>query len=221
MTQKVKAALLVLSGGMDSVTMLYEFRNEIALAVNFHYGSNHNERETECARYHCGKLGIELLELNLEFMGEYFHSSLLDGPEAVPEGHYTDDNMRSTVVPFRNGIMLSVAAGIAESNGLNKLLIANHSGDHAIYPDCRRSFIDAMAQAIQQGTYEDIRLEAPYCSLSKSEIAAKGKILGIDYSKTYSCYRGQKNHCGTCGTCVERKEALRDAGIDDTTVYEN
>lgn len=215
----MKSSLLILSGGMDSVTMLYEYHDQIALAVNFHYGSNHNLREAECARYHCRKLGVELLELNLDFMGEYFHSSLLDGPDAVPSGSYTDDNMRSTVVPFRNGIMLAVAAGIAESNGLTKLLIASHAGDHSIYPDCRQGFIDAMGRAIQEGTYEDISLLAPYSMLSKGQIAAIGKKLGVDYSKTYSCYRGQEKHCGTCGTCVERREALQEAGIDDTTEY--
>lgn len=217
----MKSSLLVLSGGMDSVTMLYEYADRIALAVNFHYGSNHNERETECARYQCKKLGIELLEINLDFMGEYFHSSLLDGPEAVPEGSYTDDNMRSTVVPFRNGIMLAVAAGIAESNGLTHLLIASHAGDHAIYPDCRKGFIDAMGRAIEEGTYEDISLLAPYSALTKTQIAAIGKQLGVDYAHTYSCYRGAEKHCGRCATCVERREALREAGIDDTTPYEN
>lgn len=216
----MKKSLIVLSGGMDSVTMLYEYKDQISLAVNFHYGSNHNEREAECARYHCKLLGIELLELNLDFIGEYFHSSLLDGPEAVPSGSYTDDNMRSTVVPFRNGIMLAVAAGIAESNGLTKLLIASHAGDHSIYPDCRQGFITAMGRAIEEGTYENISLLAPYSALSKDQIAAIGKKLGVDYSKTYSCYRGREKHCGTCGTCVERREALALAGIEDTTPYE-
>lgn len=216
----MKTSLLVLSGGMDSVTLLYEYRDQIAMAVNFHYGSNHNDRETECARYHCSKLGVELLELNLDFMGEYFHSSLLDGPDAVPEGTYADDNMRSTVVPFRNGIMLAVAAGIAESNGLTKLLIASHAGDHAIYPDCRQGFIEAMGRAIEEGTYEDISLMAPYSSLTKAQIAEIGKRLGVEYDKTYSCYRGQEKHCGRCATCMERREALALAGIDDTTPYE-
>lgn len=216
----MKTSLLILSGGMDSVTLLYEYRDQIALAVNFHYGSNHNEREAECARYHCDKLGIELLELNLDFMGDYFHSSLLDGPDAVPEGNYTDDNMRSTVVPFRNGIMLAVAAGIAESNGLTRLLIASHAGDHAIYPDCRQAFISAMGRAIEEGTYENISLLAPYSALSKAQIAAVGKKLGVDYSRTYSCYKGREKHCGKCATCVERREAFAEAGVDDKTEYE-
>lgn len=206
-------AILVLSGGMDSVTMLHEFKDSIACAVNFSYGANHNQRERECARHHCRLLGIELIEIDLGFMGQYFESSLLSGADAIPAGHYEDANMKSTVVPFRNGIMLSIAAGLAESRGLGRVMIANHGGDHAIYPDCRPEFIAAMDSAISAGTYEHIRLYAPYTSLTKGEIACHGRDLGVDYSTTYSCYRGGEHHCGTCGTCVERREALAFAGI--------
>ncbi|MCM1520366.1 MAG: 7-cyano-7-deazaguanine synthase QueC [Lachnoclostridium sp.] len=209
----MKNAMLVLSGGMDSVTMLHEYKDIIAVAVNFSYGANHNERERQCARYHCSLLGIELIEIDLGFMGKYFESSLLQGAEAIPEGHYEDKNMKSTVVPFRNGIMLSIAAGLAESRDLDTVMIANHGGDHAIYPDCRRGFIDAMGKAIAEGTYVNIRLFAPYTGLTKGEIACHGRDLGIDYSTTYSCYRGGEKHCGKCGTCVERREALEYAGI--------
>lgn len=216
----MKNSLIILSGGMDSVTLLYDQKDYIALAVTFDYGSNHNKREAELASYHCKQLGIEHLIIPLDFMGKYFKSSLLEGADAVPEGHYQDENMKLTVVPFRNGIMLSIACGLAESRGLTKVLIANHAGDHAIYPDCRPTFIDAMNQAMAYGTYEHINIYAPYTSLSKTDIAKVGKTLGIDYSKTYSCYKGGEKHCGKCGTCVERKEALRDAGIDDPTEYE-
>lgn len=211
---------MVLSGGMDSVTMLHEFASEIELAVNFTYGSNHNLRELECARRHCEELGIELVVIDLSFIGSNFHSSLLEGADAIPEGDYDFDNMKSTVVPFRNGIMLAAAAGLAESNGLGAVMIANHAGDHALYPDCRKSFIDAMAKAIAEGTYEGIELRAPYTLLTKTDIARRGKELGIDYSTTYSCYKGQEHHCGRCGTCLERRQALAEAGIVDTTVYE-
>lgn len=213
-------ALIVLSGGMDSVTLLHDKIDSIALAVNFIYGSNHNLRELECARLHCRRLGVELLEIHLDFMGEYFHSSLLEGGDAIPEGDYEDDNMRSTVVPFRNGIMLATAAGLAESRGLKAVMLANHSGDHSIYPDCRPEFIDAMAKAIAAGTYENIELRAPYTNMSKADIARRGKELGIDYSTTYSCYKGGEHHCGVCGTCRERRESLAQAGIIDTTVYD-
>lgn len=201
--------------------MLHEYADEIELAVNFSYGSNHNMRELECARAHCSELGIELVEIDLSFIGKYFHSSLLEGAEAVPEGDYDFDNMKSTVVPFRNGIMLAAAAGLAESHGLDTVMIANHAGDHAIYPDCRAGFIDAMGKAIAEGTFDRLELRAPYTLLTKSDIARRGKELGIDYSTTYSCYKGREHHCGKCGTCVERREALADAGIVDTTVYDS
>jgi 7-cyano-7-deazaguanine synthase len=215
-----KDAIIVLSGGMDSVTMLHEYASRIELAVNFSYGSNHNARELECARYHCKQLGIELIEIDLSFIGQYFHSSLLEGAEAIPEGNYDFDNMKSTVVPFRNGIMLSAAAGLAESHGLKTVMIANHSGDHALYPDCRESFIKAMSDAISQGTYEGIKIYAPYCLLTKGQIAMRGKRLDVDYAHTYSCYKGGEKHCGRCGTCIERHQALVEAEIDDPTEYE-
>jgi 7-cyano-7-deazaguanine synthase len=128
--------------------------------------------------------------------------------------------MKSTVVPFRNGIMLSIAAGIAESRGLKYVMMANHGGDHTIYPDCRAEFVEAMSEATKAGTFPGIEIVAPYTDITKADIAMRGKALGIDYSKTWSCYKGGDVHCGKCGTCMERKEALRDAGIADTTIYE-
>lgn len=199
---------------MDSTTLLHERKEQIALAVTFDYGSKHNEREIECARKNCEMLGIEHIVIPLEFMGKYFKSSLLIGGEEIPEGHYADDNMKSTVVPFRNGIMLSIAAGLAESRGLKKVMLANHGGDHAIYPDCRPGFVRAMSEAISEGTYDGVVIDAPYTDITKSDIARIGKRIGVDYSLTYSCYKGGERHCGKCGTCVERMEALRDAGIE-------
>jgi len=216
----MKDTLIVLSGGLDSTTMLYEYKEQIALAVSFHYGSNHNDRELGFARLHCERLGIKHLVIPLSFVKQYFHSSLLEGDAAVPEGNYDEQNMRSTVVPFRNGIMLSVAAGLAETFGLKNIMLANHAGDHTIYPDCRPQFVDAMDKAIQAGTWEGVRLLTPYTGITKTDIARKGKLLGIDYSETWSCYRGGEIHCGRCGTCRERREALRLAGINDTTQYE-
>lgn len=215
-----KNSLIIVSGGMDSITLLHYRKEQISLAVTFDYGSNHNRRETEYAAYHCKSLGIEHIVIPLSFIHDYFKSSLLQGADAIPEGHYTAESMKSTVVPFRNGIMLAVACGIAESRGLDRVLIANHNGDHAIYPDCRENFIAAMGKAMEAGTYEHISIDAPFTDISKTDIALIGKRLGIDYSKTYSCYKGGEKHCGKCGTCVERKEALRNAGIEDTTEYE-
>lgn len=216
-----KDSVIILSGGMDSVTLLHYRKENIALAVSFDYGSNHNAREIECARYQCDLLGIEHLVIPLDFMGKYFRSSLLEGADKIPEGHYSSENMKSTVVPFRNGIMLSVACGLAESRGLRHVMMANHGGDHAIYPDCRPEFVDAMSEAMRNGTYDGITIEAAFTSISKSDIARIGKSLGIDYSHTYSCYKGGEKHCGKCGTCVERKEAMSEAGIPDPTIYED
>ena len=216
----IKDSIIIVSGGMDSVTLLCEYKDRIAVGVSFDYGSNHNAREIPFAREHCEMLGIEHIVIDLAFMPQYFKSSLLDGAGAIPEGHYADDNMKSTVVPFRNGIMLSIAAGIAESRGLKYVMMANHSGDHTIYPDCRQEFVNAMNEATKAGTFPGIEILAPYTGITKAEIARRGKALGIDYSKTWSCYKGGEYHCGKCGTCVERKEAMRDAAIVDTTIYD-
>ncbi len=205
---------------MDSITMLYEYKERIALGISFDYGSNHNARELPFAAMHCERLGIKHIVINLGFMHQYFKSSLLEGAEAIPEGNYDDENMKSTVVPFRNGIMLSIAAGVAESNGLKYVMMANHGGDHTIYPDCRPEFVSAMSEATRLGTYPGIEVLAPYTGITKSDIARHGKALGIDYAETWSCYKGGEHHCGKCGTCRERIEALADAGIEDHTVYD-
>lgn len=207
-------AVLVYSGGLDSTTLLYEYKDSIALAVSFDYGSKHNKRELEFAALNCKRLGIRHLVIPLEFMGKYFKSDLLIGGGDIPEGSYADENMKSTVVPFRNGIMLSIAAGLAESYELDAIMLANHSGDHAIYPDCRPEFIEGMAAAVEAGTYNGVKVVSPYCNMTKREIALRGRELGVDFSLTYSCYKGGEKHCGKCGTCVERREALE--GFDPT-----
>ena len=153
-------------------------------------------------------------------MGQYFKSSLLEGGDAIPEGHYADENMKSTVVPFRNGIMLSIAVGIAESNDLKFVMMANHAGDHTIYPDCTPQFVNAFDEAARAGTYVNVGLLSPFTHWTKADIARRGKELGIDYAETWSCYKGGERHCGKCGTCVERHEALLEAGIADPTEYE-
>lgn len=217
----MKDALIVVSGGMDSITLLNEYKDEIAMAVTFDYGSNHAAKEIAFAKLHCERLGVKHLIIPLKFIHDYFKSSLLEGADAIPEGHYAAENMKSTVVPFRNGIMLAIACGLAESNGLHRVMLANHAGDHAIYPDCRKDFVDAMSEAMTKGTYEGVEIFAPYTNITKTDIAKRGKAIGLNYAETWSCYKGGEKHCGKCGTCVERKEALRDAGIDDPTEYED
>lgn len=216
----MKDSVIIVSGGMDSITLLYEYKERIALGVSFDYGSNHNAREIPFAELHCRRLGIPHLTIPLDFIHRYFRSSLLEGAEAIPEGNYDDDNMKSTVVPFRNGIMLSIAAGLAESRGLHYVMMANHGGDHTIYPDCRPAFVDAMSQATEAGTYVGVQVSAPYTQITKTDIARRGAALGIDYTETWSCYKGGERHCGKCGTCRERIEALAEAGIEDHTLYE-
>ena len=216
-----KDSVLILSGGVDSVTLLYDEQERIALAISFDYGSKHNAREIPFARLHCERLGIRHITIPLDFMTKYFVSSLLEGGEEIPEGHYADENMKSTVVPFRNGIMLSIAVGIAESNGLKYVMMANHGGDHTIYPDCTPAFVKAFDEAASSGTFVNVRLRSPYTNITKADIAARGKALGINYAETWSCYKGGAKHCGKCGTCVERREAFAWAGIDGTTEYED
>ncbi len=219
-TDQMKDSVIIVSGGLDSITLLYDKAETIALAVSFDYGQNHGAKELPFAAHHCRKLGIPHITIPLSFMHRYFKSSLLDGAEAIPEGHYAEENMKSTVVPFRNGIMLAIATGIAESHGLKRVYIANHGGDHTIYPDCRPDFIQAMDGAATAGTFVNVRIEAPYTNITKADIVRHGTALGVDYSKTWSCYKGSDVHCGKCGTCVERKEAFLEAGVKDPTEYE-
>lgn len=210
----MKNSLIIFSGGMDSTTLLYDFNKQIKLAISFNYGSKHNMREIPFAKYHCEKIGINHIEIDLDFINKYFKSNLLQSGSEIPEGHYKDESMKKTVVPFRNGIMLSIACGIAESNDLKYVLIANHAGDHAIYPDCRATFIKSMSEAMAYGTYNNINILAPYTKIDKRRIALIGKKLDIDYTKTWTCYKGYRKHCGVCGACTERKEALD--GFDKT-----
>ena len=216
----MKDSVIIVSGGLDSITLLYDKAETIALAISFDYGQNHSKKELPYAEYHCQKLGIPHITIPLTFMHQYFKSSLLEGAEAIPEGHYEEENMKSTVVPFRNGIMLAIATGIAESHELKRVYIANHGGDHTIYPDCRPEFISAIDAAAYAGTFVNAHVEAPYTNITKGDIARIGKRLGLDYTETWSCYKGGDKHCGKCGTCVERKEALAEADIEDATDYE-
>ena len=204
--------VLVYSGGLDSTCLLYERSREIKLALTFNYGSKHNAKEIECARLHCQRLGIEHRVIDLPFIAEHFKSALLTGD--VPDGHYEDEVMKKTVVPFRNGIMLSIAVGIAESYGHDKVLLASHAGDHAIYPDCRPEFNRAFTNAARSGTYNEVELDMPYSTITKRQVvertvaAIAHRTAVLIFLETWSCYKGRDIHCGTCGTCVERKEAL-------------
>jgi 7-cyano-7-deazaguanine synthase len=206
---------------MDSVTALYHAAQQepVVSALSFDYGAKHHTRELHFARLHAETLGIPYKVVPLTFIAEHFKSDLLLSGGEIPKGHYEEESMKQTVVPFRNGIMLAIAAGYAESVGAGGLVIAAHAGDHAIYPDCREEFMRAMAEAIALGTYAQIKVLRPFIDMDKAAIARRGAELGIDYSQTWSCYVGGEVHCGECGTCVERREAFQLAGIPDPTTY--
>lgn len=213
--------VVLCSGGMDSVTALYWSRREhdVTAAVSFDYGAKHNAREIPFAAEHAAKLGVRHEVIALEFVNRLFASDLLQSGGEIPEGHYEAENMKQTVVPFRNAIMLSIACGVAESAGAEAVAIAAHGGDHAIYPDCREDFMRAMGETMRLGTYAGVRLLRPFIGMNKGQIAAEGARLGVDFARTWSCYKGGAEHCGKCGTCVERREAFAQAGLEDPTVY--
>jgi 7-cyano-7-deazaguanine synthase len=215
--------VVLCSGGMDSVAALYwaEREHTVVAVASFDYGAKHNHREIPFAAEHARKFGVRHEVIGLDFINRLFASNLLSSGGEIPEGHYEAANMKQTVVPFRNGIMLSIACGFAESIGAEALLIAAHGGDHAIYPDCREDFMQAIGTAMSLGTYADIKLLRPFISKNKAQIASEGIRLGLDFSRTWSCYKGGAVHCGKCGTCVERREAFALAGVVDPTVYES
>ncbi|MEY2879735.1 MAG: 7-cyano-7-deazaguanine synthase QueC [Verrucomicrobiota bacterium] len=213
--------VVLCSGGMDSVTALHWARrgHDVRAALSFDYGAKHNAREIPFAREHAAALGVRHETIALDFVARLFASDLLTSGGAIPDGHYEEKIMRQTVVPFRNAILLSIACGFAESAGAEGLVIAAHGGDHAIYPDCREEFMRAMADAMRLGTYAGMQLLRPFIALNKAQIATEGARLGVDFARTWSCYKGAAVHCGTCGTCVERREAFLHAGLADPTEY--
>ena len=214
--------VVLLSGGMDSVTALYsaDRDHEVMATLSFDYGSKHNAREIPFAAWHSAKLGVRHEAVDLGFVDGLFESDLLNSGGEIPDGHYEEESMKRTVVPFRNGIMLSIAAGVAESIGAEGVVIAAHAGDHAIYPDCREGFMRPMAEAMKAGTYAGVDVIRPFIDLDKAGIVAEGMGLGVDFSMTWSCYKGGEKQCGRCGTCVERIEAFDDSGVADPTEYE-
>jgi 7-cyano-7-deazaguanine synthase len=224
-------ALVVSSGGLDSTVAIYDMLDqgcEVA-TVSFEYGQRHR-KELDFAIATAKKLGIRhdvifLGESNLTQILAESGSSLVSDT-AVPEGHYAEDNMKQTVVPNRNMMMLSIAGSVAVATGCNFIVTGVHAGDHAVYPDCRPRFINLVSDALVQGNegFGDMRgVLAPYVHMSKTEIAHKGMQLKVPFHETWSCYKGGKLHCGKCGTCVERLEAIYEAGATnyDDTQYED
>lgn len=211
--------VIVLSGGMDSTTLLYKLLaegKEVA-AISFNYGQRHS-RELEQAANTCKALGVQHKIVSLAPLQELISNSSLTGDIEVPEGHYEAENMKLTVVPNRNMIMASIAIGWAVNLDYDEVALGVHAGDHAIYPDCRPAFVEALAQIAQVANFKPIGIYTPFLYVDKGDIAIEGKALGVDYGLTHTCYKGEEIPCGKCGACQERAEAFAKAGEVDPTV---
>jgi 7-cyano-7-deazaguanine synthase len=213
--------VLIYSGGLDSTVALWMLRaagHEVR-ALSFDYGQRHR-RELEHARSICAAHGIEHASIDLSSLRPLIARGSQTGDAPVPEGHYEEESMKTTVVPNRNMVMLACAAAHALAVGAEEVAYAAHAGDHAIYPDCRPGFIAALNAALALADWSSVRVVAPCLTLTKSEIVAAGHRLGAPLGDTWSCYVGGAVHCGRCGTCVERREAFERAGVPDPTEYE-
>ena len=220
---KQSKTVLIYSGGIDSTVLLYDLLNSghdvQALSVN--YGQRHS-KELDCAKSLCKQLNVEHHVADLTALNPLLSGSSLTSPHVqVPEGHYEDESMKATVVPNRNMILLSIATGWAMSTGASSVSYAAHSGDRAIYPDCREEFADAMNSVMEIAGWDKVSLNRPFSSLTKADIVKLGDELGVPFEQTWSCYKGGQVHCGVCGTCVERREAFQLAGATDSTIYDN
>ena len=214
--------VVIYSGGMDSFTLLHLARSRglKVHALSFNYGQRH-VRELEAARAVCQAEGIPHKVIDIRAMSEVMAGSSLTSDAEVPEGHYEEDSMKSTVVPDRNMILLSLATGYAVTVGAGAVWYGAHGGDHAIYPDCRPEFVEKMDAVCRIANYEPVGIEAPFMALDKGEILAEGLKLGLDYSQTWTCYNGRDKACGRCGSCVERLEAFAAHGLEDPLAYED
>ncbi|RBP80835.1 preQ(0) biosynthesis protein QueC [Shewanella putrefaciens] len=215
--------VVIYSGGMDSFTVLHRVlqSGHIPYALTFEYGQRHN-KEIEYARKVCLELSVDHKVIDISVIGQLISGSSLtrDSAMDVPLGHYAEDIMKSTVVPNRNMILLSLAAGYAVSIGATKVYYGAHSGDHSIYPDCRPEFVEKMNAVTKIANYESIEIVTPYLNQSKIEILADGIEMGLDYGKTWTCYNGREYACGKCGSCVERLEAFALNNVEDPLTYE-
>ncbi|MDR1816646.1 MAG: 7-cyano-7-deazaguanine synthase QueC [Puniceicoccales bacterium] len=214
-------SVVILSGGLDSTVLLAKLvaDGRRCLALTFNYGQRH-AREIEAARAIAAALGVEHTVGDLRGIAALFGSNCLtDAALPVPDGHYTEERMKATVVPGRNLLFLSAAAALAFSRGCDTVAYGAHGGDHAIYPDCRPEFANALEKAIALADWHHVALERPFVSLTKADIVRLGAEIGAPLELTWSCYRGGDTHCGRCGTCVERREAFALAGVPDPTEY--
>jgi 7-cyano-7-deazaguanine synthase len=247
-------AVTLLSGGLDSTTLAYHLISEYSdregdddhiipgsfelIALSFDYGQRHSKElevaqkiaERIGAEWHVIDIGVsESLDDDLDTFASILAASgsvLVDPTKDVPDGHYAEDNMKQTVVPNRNAIMLSIAYAVALAHKADVVAFAAHSGDHRIYPDCRPEFVEALSDTLRLGAAwkEDElsslpEIKGPFLFRDKAWIAKQAEELGVPIAETWSCYKGGDIHCGTCGTCYERREAFQLAGVEDPTEY--
>lgn len=211
------------SGGLDSTVLAYDLVNagHDTVLISFDYGQRHR-RELHAAGHIADELKADHEIVDLRGLSRLFAgSALTDSAVEVPARPYTPQSLRTTVVPARNAILLSVAAGAAASRGIGEVAFAAHGGDHPTYPDCRPAFVEAMDHAVRSATegVGDVRITAPYVGWNKARIVERGHRLGVPFALTWSCYRGLERHCGVCSTCLERRGAFTEAGVIDPTVY--
>ena len=213
--------VVVFSGGMDSYTVLHKAVKEgfEVLPLTFNYGQKHN-KEIEYAEHACIALGVVPKVVDITAINQLLAGSSLTSDIEMPEGHYADDNMKSTVVPNRNMILLSLAVGYAVSNDAHKVFYGAHSGDHEIYPDCRPEFVEKMNSVCAIANYDPVEIVTPYLALNKTDILREGLAMGLDYGRTWTCYNGREKACGKCGSCVERLEAFSENQMSDPLDYE-
>ncbi|MFH7563762.1 MULTISPECIES: 7-cyano-7-deazaguanine synthase QueC [Oceanimonas] len=217
-------ALLICSGGFDSVTLAWRLaaNNALGALLTFDYGQRH-KKEIDAARLCAERLNVPHLVMDIGHIGRQLSGSALTDDIDVPHGHYSEENMKVTVVPNRNAIMLTIAFGVAAARGLDTVALAVHGGDHFIYPDCRPDFIRLFAEMQAQALdgVAEVALLAPYVNTDKTDIARDAARFRVPVADTWSCYEGGEQHCGRCGTCVERIEAMALAGLKDPTSYQD
>lgn len=217
----MKKVVVILSGGMDSSTLLYDLKQnseyEVVGVLSFNYHQKH-KKELDYAKSTAEKLGLEHKVIELNFMGE-FNSALTSQDQSIPEGHYEEENMKATVVPNRNMIMLSIAVGYAVSKEAGLVAYGAHAGDHLIYPDCRPEFIEKMNEVTKIANFQPVELLVPYMNYTKKDILERGFALGVPYKETWTCYVGGEKACGSCGSCQERLEAFKYWDKEDPLDY--
>ena len=216
-------AVVLLSGGLDSTTLLYFVVNEgyEPYVLSFDYGQRH-KKELIFAKKTCDKLNVEHKIIDITSIHELLSgSALTDESIKVPEEHYSHESQKATVVPNRNAIMLNIAIGYAVSLGADRVFYAAHYNDREIYPDCRAEFINRQNETAKLANDNDeLEIVAPFVDKTKADIVKIASELGVPFENTWSCYKGGAKACGMCGTCRERIEAFELTEFEDAIEYE-